>query len=594
MRNNKLLFFGSLSGVILLYCGVTEDAAAASGISYAKNPVTYTLGQTITSNTASCTGTLSEVSITPALPDGLTIDPTSGTISGLPTQIAGSTAYTISALCSAAPVTGTLTLGIGDALNAYYVDDINGNDSADGHTPGTAWKSVNKVNITQLGPNTSVRFKRGGIWREQLVMQSGSSAGAIYYDAYGTGTKPKFMGSVNASRTTDWTALGGNLWQSVATFPPKPGYTNGLPYGNANDVGNFLWGGYGNPGVGIEKWSQGDLRSNADWFFRTSDWRVVVYATTNPATLFPGTELAINRVIVELNHNGENYAYLQNFALLFGAGHGISGNGYLASYLTFRDLDISYMGGGNLGGTGVRYGNGIEFWGNAHDIIVERCRISQTFDTGLTNQTTGTNRSVHHITYRNNVLWNVRTSFEIWMTPSANDTSSTLHDIYVLNNTSSNPTSWKATQNVPYGPGGFALIIGSPASVAAWNIVIENNAFADFPSTAIVEDQSFSMWKGVMTLDYNDWFHIGTMQVYRWLPTPLAEPFAQWAADFPAEQHGIKQDPLYLNGATGDLHLGAGSPLFGKGVNLTSKGVVLDFDRKPRPATGAFTIGAYQ
>ncbi|MGH6841295.1 MAG: putative Ig domain-containing protein, partial [Methylocella sp.] len=210
------------------------DAAAAAGITYAKNSVTYTLGKTITSNTASCAGTLSKVTITPTLPDGLTFNPTTGTISGLPTQIVASTTYTVSAQCSTVPVTATLTLGIGDALNAYYVDNINGNDSADGHTPATAWKSVNKVNITTLGPNTSVRFKRGGVWREQLEMQSGTSVGAIYYDAYGTGPKPKLMGSVNASRTSDWTALGGNLWQSVKTFPPKPGYTNGLPYDNAN------------------------------------------------------------------------------------------------------------------------------------------------------------------------------------------------------------------------------------------------------------------------------------------------------------------------------------------------------------------------
>ncbi|MGQ0445633.1 MAG: Ig domain-containing protein [Beijerinckiaceae bacterium] len=568
------------------------DAAAAPGITYAKNPVTYTLGQTITSNTASCAGTLSKVSITPTLPDGLTVNPTTGTISGLPTQIVGSTAYSVSAQCSTVPVTATLTLGIGDALNAYYVDDINGNDSADGHTPATAWKSVNKVNTATLGPNTSVRFKRGGIWRERLEMQSGSSAGAIYYDAYGTGPKPKLMGSVNASNTSDWTALGGNLWQSVKTFPPKPGYTNGLPYDNANDVGNFLWGGHGNPGIGREKWSQGALRSNADWFFRTSDWRVVVYATANPATLFPGTELAINRTIVQFNKNGQNYTYLQNFAILFGAGNGISGNGNTSGHLTFRDLDVSYIGGGNLGGKGVRYGVGIEFWGSVHDIIVERCRVSQTFDAGISNQTTGANRIVHHVTYRNNVLLNVPASFEIWMRPS--DTASTLHDIYVLNNSSSNPTSWRATQNEAEGPGGFALMLGSPAAVAAWNIVIENNALVDFPSSAMVLNQSFDTWKGVMTLDYNDWFHTGTMWVSRRLPTILDQAFTEWAAAFPAEQHGIKQDPLYRDRAKGDLHPGTGSPLFGKGVNLTSKGVVLDFDRKPRPATGAFTIGAFQ
>jgi hypothetical protein len=75
MRNNKLLLMGSLFDLLLLYFCVVGDAAAASGIIYAHNPITYTLGQTITSNTASCKGTLSSVSVTPALPDGLTLWP---------------------------------------------------------------------------------------------------------------------------------------------------------------------------------------------------------------------------------------------------------------------------------------------------------------------------------------------------------------------------------------------------------------------------------------------------------------------------------------------------------------------------------------
>jgi Putative Ig domain len=585
----------SLFGVILLYFGVIEDAAA-QGIIYANNPVSYTLGQTITSNTASCNGTLSNVSITPALPDGMTIDPTSGTISGMPTEIFDSTAYTVSAQCSAAPVSGTLTLGIGDALTAYYVDDINGNDSNDGHTPATAWQTVNMVNITPLGPNTSVRFKRGGIWRQQLKMQSGSPAGAIYYDAYGTGPKPTLMGSVNAANPSDWTALGGNLWQSVATFPPMPGYTNGLPYNNANDVGNFLWGGYTNPGIGVEKWTQSDLQHPSDWFFNTTNWTVVVYSVTNPATAFPGAELAIDRDIVEMSNLGESYAFVQNLSLLYGAASGINGNGSGASYLTFRDLDISYIGGGNLGGSGTRYGAGIVFWGNANNNLVDRNFIAQVYDSGITNQaiSSGNNISVYNLTYSNNVVWNASTSFEIWVKSTTNAPGSTMHDIYVLNNSASNPNCWRATQNPPNGSGGFALIIGSSPAVAVYNMVFENNAFAHFASDAIVE-QSFLMWQGEMTSDYNDWFHYAPIQVGETLPTDFAEPFTQWAANLPAEQHGIEADPLNVNLLAGDLEPGAGSPLFGKGVNLTySNGVVLDFNRNPRPATGAFTIGAFQ
>jgi hypothetical protein len=595
MRNNKLLIMASLFNLVLLWFGVMGDAAAASGIIYAQNPVTYTVGQTIKSNTASCKGTLSNVSVTPALPDGMTINPTSGTISGLPTQIVGNITYTVSAQCSAAPVTGTLTFYISDPQTAYFVDDINGNDSADGRTPGTAWKSVNQVNNAALGPNTSVRFKRGGVWRQQLKLQSGSPAGGLYYDAYGTGTNPVLLGSVSAASTSDWTALGGNLWRSVATFAPVGGH-NGLPYNNANDVGNIIWGGTTNTSTGVEKWAQSDLQTSGDWFFRTTDWRVIVYSATNPATAFPSLELAIDRDIVEISNVGSSYVYVQNFVLRYGAGCGINGNGTNASHLTFRDLDISYIGGGNLGGAGIRYGNGIQFWGHADHNLVERNRIWQIFDTGLTNQSTGTNVVVQYITYRNNVLWGMSIGFEIWLYPSDSGAGSTMHDIYVLNNTVVNPgsASWGTNQHTN-GNGGFALLDGTPAGVAVSNIVIENNAFADFPSNAIVEDQSFSMWKGEMTMDYNDWFHAVTpAKVHQWLPTFLDEPLTKWAANFPAEQHGIEADPLFVNLGSGNLTPATGSPLINAGVNLTNKGVVLDFHRNPRPATGPFDIGAYQ
>jgi hypothetical protein len=115
------------------------------------------------------------------------------------------------------------------------------------------------------------------------------------------------------------------------------------------------------------------------------------------------------------------------------------------------------------------------------------------------------------------------------------------------------------------------------------------------PSNAIDEEQSFNMWAGEMTMDYNDWFHAVTpAQVHQWLPTFLDEPLTKWAPNFPAEQHGIEANPLFVNLGSGNLIPATGSPLINAGVNLTNKGVVLDFNRNPRPATGPFDIGAYQ
>ena len=86
-------------------------------------------------------------------------------------------------------------------------------------------------------------------------------------------------------------------------------------------------------------------------------------------------------------------------------------------HLVIRDCDVSWIGGGHQttlpDGTPVRFGNGIEFWENAHDILVEGCRIWEIYDAALTNQGSRDNAKLN-ITYRDNVIWNSEYSFEFW------------------------------------------------------------------------------------------------------------------------------------------------------------------------------------
>lgn len=81
------------------------------------------------------------------------------------------------------------------SLDSYYVSP-NGNDTHDGRSPATAWKTVAKVNGTALAPGDQVLFARGGEWRESLRASSSGAAGRpIVYGSYGTGAKPRFCGS---------------------------------------------------------------------------------------------------------------------------------------------------------------------------------------------------------------------------------------------------------------------------------------------------------------------------------------------------------------------------------------------------------------
>lgn len=100
---------------------------------------------------------------------------------------------------------------------SYHVDP-NGNDTAAGTAPGSAWKSVAKINATPLKPGDSVLFKRGGIWREALLVPaSGMAQAPITFAAYGDGAKPRFVGSDVVAASTFREVGAGTYAAEVAT-----------------------------------------------------------------------------------------------------------------------------------------------------------------------------------------------------------------------------------------------------------------------------------------------------------------------------------------------------------------------------------------
>jgi hypothetical protein len=87
--------------------------AAPSGLSYS-SPQTYTVNLAVTPVTPTVSGTVSSYSISPQLPAGLSLDATSGTVSGTPTAIAAQTNYTVTAANSAGSTTGTVSIAVND------------------------------------------------------------------------------------------------------------------------------------------------------------------------------------------------------------------------------------------------------------------------------------------------------------------------------------------------------------------------------------------------------------------------------------------------------------------------------------------------
>lgn len=81
-------------------------------LSYALDPALYTVGVTITPNTPSLAGGADSFTVAPALPAGLSLDKTTGAITGSPSAAVAATGYVITAVGPTATVKDTVTITV--------------------------------------------------------------------------------------------------------------------------------------------------------------------------------------------------------------------------------------------------------------------------------------------------------------------------------------------------------------------------------------------------------------------------------------------------------------------------------------------------
>ncbi|MEM7181193.1 MAG: putative Ig domain-containing protein [Spirochaetota bacterium] len=106
--------YGSTTATI----SITVSNAAPSALSYTGSPFVFTKDVTIAPSHPTVTGTVTSYSVAPALPTGLTIDPSTGQITGIPTILLAATNYTITATNSEGSTTSTISITVNDTAPA--------------------------------------------------------------------------------------------------------------------------------------------------------------------------------------------------------------------------------------------------------------------------------------------------------------------------------------------------------------------------------------------------------------------------------------------------------------------------------------------
>jgi len=99
--------------------GGGNPAAPPAGLSYPQ-PQSLIVNQPITPLTPSSTGgQATSYAVSPALPAGLSLDTSTGVISGTPTAVAAQATYTVTASNSAGSTKGSVTLTVVSAAVSY-------------------------------------------------------------------------------------------------------------------------------------------------------------------------------------------------------------------------------------------------------------------------------------------------------------------------------------------------------------------------------------------------------------------------------------------------------------------------------------------
>lgn len=313
------------------------------------------------------------------------------------------------------------------------------------------------------------------------------------------------------------------------------------------DVGNIIFD--GGAVCGWKKWSIADLGKPYEYYYDRPSQRVYLYSEAAPTSRHRSIELAMARHVV--NQGGAHHVVYDGLAVMNGAAHGFGGGG--THHLVIRNCDLRYIGGAHQfttpEGRPVRFGNAIEFWGAAHDNLVEGCRIWEVYDAALTNQGRGPDSKQINITYRNNVVWNSEYSFEYWNGPE----TAVTENIRFINNTCVNAGRGWAHQQRPDRNGSHLMFYTNTA--ATKGIEVKSNIFYDHSDWG---SRYSSGWQVLPDMDYNLWYSQTGVMAY-WFRDKIAG-FDEYRRTTGLDAHSQFADPKFVDAARGDYRLSPDSP----------------------------------
>ena len=350
----------------------------------------------------------------------------------------------------------------------YYVSS-DGDDTADGLSPDSSWRTLKRVSDAELCRGDAVLFRRGDVFRGSVRTCAG-----VTYAAYGSGEKPRFYGwdksLADPALWELWDAAH-HIWRlkepildcGTLVFDGGeahcrkliPSYIDGRfvcrdeesrPFVIADEMTRDLdlvtlydarlttqpSKGQDFPIPLLDEESLGELYLRCD--------------AGNPAEVYAEIEAVPKRKMFMIGHN--DHVTIDNVCIRYVGEHAICGGGHVVG-LHVSNCEIGWIGGSiqhyfgtdpnypeGGRGTVTRFGNGVEIYGGCEDYAVENCWLYQIYDAGVTHQVTTNGRffRMENIRYLNNIIERCVYGVEYFLEKTDGDTQSYIADCEMRGN----------------------------------------------------------------------------------------------------------------------------------------------------------------
>jgi len=519
----------------------------------------------------------------------------------------------------------------------YYVDATLGDDSNPG-TQTQPWKTISKVNSTNLSAGDNIYFKRGETWRETLtVPSSGTDGNPITFGAYGTGNKPKISG---ADVITGWSGpdANGEYYKSGFTTAPYVVLRDGSRINKVTE---------GSLGANEWKYDSGTLYLGFD----PSSHTIEAGQRTSPITINGKSYITIENITVYGGNNRADTDAAGGNICIYGTSNNIILN-YITSYgchfsgigiggSDVSDVTISNVTVYDTLGCGIRFASGVTD-STLSNFTVHDCAMLAS-DDGAGGDGGGieVTSDCNNISISSGEVYNTGAGLTsqgadpgiaVYESTNIDVTRVKIHDCYgggtyYRSVTAGHPSSGNFTYNIVYNNGNVSMPTGSvlvglrtggvenaEVTINVYNNVFYNNLcdyvdMNDVMGMVYVAGYTTINFKNNILKDpigdyscymlvkssasytaSNNCYHtIGDNNRWNWNYS-YKYSLSEWESAS-GETNSLNLDPSFVDPDNGDFHLKVSSPCIDAGTDV---GLDRDFDHNPVPKGISVDIGAFE